>query len=142
MRGLRQLLAALLLGLGAGAVPAQTAPPDSSAAIVATAQEIVENFRRIIVLHDLAQPGRPHLFVQAGQYLFWRNRELAAQLVDTLAPRRDAANEAAITVLLDAFDARKDWRDPDRLALGGVINEVAATVLVPQALASLEGIHR
>ena len=122
----RQVLAVVALVLSAGAVRAQAVPLESSVAIVAAAQEVVENFRRTLVLHDLAKPGRPRFFTQAGQYLFWRNRELAAQMVDTLAPRREAANGTALAALLDAFDARKDWRDPDRLALGGVINEALA----------------
>ena len=113
--------AALWFALGAGAALAQVARADP---VTSTAEQIVENFRRLIVLHDVA--ARAHVTTQAGQYLFFRNRELVLQLVESLlqVPREESGQR--ITVLLDLLATRKDWRDVDRLALLGVVNETRA----------------
>lgn len=73
----------------------QTAPGRAEIAAV----EIVNNFRRMIVLHEAA--GRSRDLTQAGQCLFFRNRELTAQLVvDALAPPGDESAQR-IADLLD-----------------------------------------
>ena len=111
-------LVALVLAIGAGAAFAESAP---STSVANAAEQIVENFRRMIVIHDVA--GRSRNLTQAGQYLFFRNRELASRLVDSLlqAPREES--DQRIAALLDLIATRKDWRDVDRLALLGVVNE-------------------
>lgn len=112
------VLVALLFVIGVYAAFAQSAPATS---VANAAEQIVENFRRTIVLHESAERSR--VLTQAGQYLFFHNRLLVAQLVDNLlqAPREE--RDQQIVALLDLIDSRKDWRDMDRLALLGVVNE-------------------
>ena len=84
----------------AAQTPAQQPAPDK---VAATAEEIVANFRRMIVLHEAA--GRSRDLTQAGQYLFFRNRQLASQLVaDLLAP---PDSDKRITALLDLIERQK-----------------------------------
>ena len=94
-----------------------------AASIEATAERIVENFRRLIVLHEGA--GRTHTAAAAlaGRLLFYGNRTLAAQLVDTLSGAAGPERTERIRRLLDLFDTHTDWWDIDRMALLGVINE-------------------
>jgi peptidoglycan/xylan/chitin deacetylase (PgdA/CDA1 family) len=102
----------------AGASPAQQPVTGN---VEAKAAEVVADFRRMIVLHEAA--GRSRDLTQAGQYLFFRNRELASQLVaDLLAPPQ-ADSDRRIIALLDLIDSRTEWRDVDKLALLGVVNE-------------------
>ncbi len=114
----------------AAASPAQLPPNDR---VAAAADEIVGNFRRMIVLNEAA--GRTRDLTQAGQLLFFRNRELTAQLVaDILAPP-PADSDRRIVALLELIESRTDWRDVDKLALLGVVNEtrVRLPVTHPQA---------
>jgi hypothetical protein len=73
------VLVALWFALGAGAALAQSTSPVT---VASSAEQIVGNFRRVIVLHDVA--GRGRSYTQAGQYLFFHNRELTSQLVQSL----------------------------------------------------------
>ena len=85
-------------------------------------------------MHESAERSRA--LTQAGQYLFFQNRLLVTQLVDSLlqAPREE--RDQPIVALLDLIDSRKDWRDVDRLASLGVVNEMRLRVPagVPVAL--------
>jgi peptidoglycan/xylan/chitin deacetylase (PgdA/CDA1 family) len=121
---LRSTLTACAM-LVAGMTAAQTPAP--------VLDEIVANFRRMIVLHEAA--GRSRELTQAGQYLFFRNRELAAQTVAGLLAPPVAASEQRIVALIDFVASRKDWRDVDKLALLGVINETRARLPAGSALA-------
>ncbi|MCX7135182.1 MAG: hypothetical protein NTW47_00595, partial [Proteobacteria bacterium] len=110
-----------LAGFALVVAGATSAQQPLSAGVEATAAEIVGNFRRMIVLHEAA--GRARDLTQAGQYLFFRNRELTAQLVADLLVPPQTDSDQRIDVLLDLIETRKDWRDVDKLALLGVVNE-------------------
>ena len=85
------------------------------------ADQLVQNFRQLMLTH-WAQPGRlTRERASAGQYLFFQNRLVAARLVD-----RAAAEPAACTALMDHMQATPQWRSVDRLALGGVMAELDA----------------
>ncbi len=87
----------------------------------------------MIVLHETA--GRSRDFTQAGQYLFFRNRELTSQLVaDLLAPPQ-ADSDKRIVTLLDLIASRAEWRDVDKLALLGVVNETRVRLPAAHPLA-------
>src|SRR4051794_24601401 len=72
--------------------------------IAAVADNMVQNFRRMIVLHEAA--GRSRDLTQAGQYLFFRNRELAAQFVADLVAPPPADSDRRIDALLDLLESR------------------------------------
>jgi peptidoglycan/xylan/chitin deacetylase (PgdA/CDA1 family) len=105
-----------------------------SAGVEAKAAEIVGNFRRMIVLHEAA--GRARDFTQAGQYLFFRNRELTSQLVADLLVPPQPDSDRRIAALLDLIETRKDWRDVDKLALLGVVNETRVRLPAAYPLAA------
>jgi peptidoglycan/xylan/chitin deacetylase (PgdA/CDA1 family) len=88
----------------------------------------------MIVLHEVAGRSREH--AQAGQYLFFRNRELASQLVAELLAPPPAAGELRINALLARIESGKEWRDVDRLALLGVVNEIRGQLPAAHALAA------
>lgn len=102
-------------------------------AAFALADEVVDNFRRIILLHE-AHPGKQiHTQTTAGRYLFFQNRTQAGRLVAMLA-----ADPAACVALLARIDAAPEWRDMDRLAFGGTLTELtlrlpADALCLPQA---------
>lgn len=127
-----RLVAGAALGLVATAAAlAQQAPP---ANIETAADEIVGNFRRMIVLHESGNRARN--VSQAGQYLFFRNRQLAAQLVaDLLALPREQSVQR-IAAFLALFARRGEWRDVDQLALLGAINETRVRLPAGDALAA------
>ena len=124
LKRLRSALAMWAM-LTAGLTAAQTPVP--------ALDEIVINFRRLIVLHEAA--GRTRELTQAGQYLFFRNRELTSHVVADLVAPPEASSESRIVAMIDLFAARKDWRDVDRLALLGVINETRSRLPAGHALA-------
>jgi peptidoglycan/xylan/chitin deacetylase (PgdA/CDA1 family) len=115
----------------AGGSFAQQPPPGQ---VEANANEIVGNFRRMIVLHEAA--GRSREFTQAGQYLFFRNRELTARLIAEVVAPPPAESDQRIIELLDSIGSRKDWRDVDKLALLGVINETRVRLPAAHPLAA------
>lgn len=120
-----------LLGLCFTATsPAQT---DAVAPVATMAERIVENFRRTIVLHESTAIVERRRHVRAGQYIFFRTRELAGQLVDSLAAP-GAARTANIDAFLDLLATRADWRDIDRLALSGFISEVSLRLPADDAM--------
>ena len=118
LRRLPLILLVLVLTAVAAVARAQSGPSEY---VAAAADEVVANFRRQIALHEAGPVSRT--LTQAGQYLFFRNRQLIAQLVDYLVQPPPAQSEQRINALLELLDARKDWRDIDQLALLGVINE-------------------
>ena len=127
---MRATLAACSLAIAAAA----WAQPATVGKVEATAEQIVGNFRRIIVLHEAA--GRSRSLTQAGQYLFFRNRQLTSQLVADMLTPPEQASAARITGLLDLLGARVDWRDVDKLALLGVVNEMRVRLPADHALAA------
>ena len=81
--------------------------------------EIVGNFRRNILLHD-ANPGKlTRAQDTAGRFLFFQNRQTAGRLVDLLN-----ADAAACSQFVERIETMPDWREIDRLALGGVLLEL------------------
>ncbi len=80
---------------------------------------IVENYRKLILLHESGTPRLSRERTQAGHYLFFQNRLLAAQLVEVAA-----ASEADCQSLVDYWQAGVGWLEPDRLAVGGVFTEL------------------
>ena len=128
---LRVGIALTIFSAATGNACAQPAAPDK---VEAAAVEIVNNFRRMIVLHEAA--GRSRELAQAGQYLFFRNRELTAQLVADLLAPPPAAGDGRIATLLDLVASRAEWRDVDRLALLGVINETRVRLPATHVLAA------
>ena len=130
----KQLRAALVLCVFAVStgvsLAQQTAPGKAEIAAV----EIVNNFRRMIVLHEAA--GRSRDLTQAGQHLFFRNRELTAQLVaDALAPPGEESAQR-IAGLLDFVGSAAEFRDVDKLALLGVVNEIRSRLAAGHTLAA------
>ena len=123
-----------LAGFALVVAGATSAQQPLSAGVEATAAEIVGNFRRMIVLHEAA--GRARDLTQAGQYLFFRNRELTAQLVADLLVPPQTDSDQRIDVLLDLIETRKDWRDVDKLALLGVVNETRVRLPAAYPLAA------
>ena len=99
--------------LSAGAAHAQ------DAAASALSDEVVENFRRIILLHETHPGKQAHAQTTAGRYLFFQNRVLAGRLVAMLV-----ADPLICSAALARIDATPDWRDIDRLALGGALTEL------------------
>ncbi len=130
------ILQFMLTVLPAGAAePVVTSP---AAEIEASAERIVENFRKLIVLHDGSVRSRTPAASLAGRMLFFRNRELTAQLVEKLtrAPRNgDETGEQRVGRLLALFTAHTDWWDIDRIALLGVVNETRLRLPAGEALA-------
>ena len=55
--------------------------------------------------------------------MLFRSRELAGQLVDRIARGERDVSDRELGAFLALFDVRREWRDVDRLALGGVLNE-------------------
>jgi hypothetical protein len=115
------VLVALWFALDAGGALAQSASSDT---VASAAEQIVGNFQRLIVLHDMA--ARAPKNTEAGHYLFFRNRELTSQLIDSLLAAPREKSDQRIVALLDLLATRRDWRDVDRLALLGVVNETRA----------------
>ena len=101
------MLCGIVLGAGAAHVMAQPV-----AEIEGAAERVVENFRRLIALHD-----------GAVRTLFCSNRTLTAQLVDTLTRAALGEREQRISRLLELFNTHTDWWDSDRIALLGVVNQ-------------------
>ena len=133
---IRIFLLLVFVALPVCAVEVVTAPP--VAGIEAAAERIVENFRKLIVLHDGSARSRTPAATLAGHMLFYRNRELAAQLVDTLTrAARDGSEpvEQRVGRLLALFTAHTDWWDVDRIALLGVVNETRLRLPAGDALA-------
>ncbi len=131
MHSMSRAMLAVMLFCAVTAVRAQPAPAD----YVATAtSEVIANFRRQIALHEAATTSRA--LTQAGQYLFFRNRQLIAQLVDYLAQPPLEQTAPRIVALLELLDARSDWRDIDRIALLGVINETRLRLPLGHPLAA------
>ncbi len=108
----------LLLCVSAAHVMAQPV-----AEIEGAAERVVENFRRLIALHDGAARTRTPAAALAGRMLFYSNRTLTAQLVDTLTRATPGEREQRISRLLELFNTHTDWWDLDRIALLGVVNE-------------------
>ncbi len=94
------------------------------AEIEGAAERVVENFRRLIALHGGAARPRTAAAALAGRMLFYSNRTLTAQLVDTLTRATPGEREQRISRLLELFNAHADWWDIDRIALLGVVNEI------------------
>ena len=102
----------LLVGasLSAGA---QTAGPG------ALADELVRNFRDLVLLHESASGKLSRERAAVGQQLFFRNRQLATRLADSAH-----ADAASCIALMDHLQSAAQWRNIDRLALGGVMAEL------------------
>ena len=97
-----------------------TAPASASAlAAAALANDMVDNFRRNILLHETHAVGPARRRTAAGRYLFYQNRLMAAQLTGLLA-----ADPAACAAILAQMNHVGEWRDIDRLALGGMLTEL------------------
>ena len=92
-------------------------PVPASAAALADA--IVDNFRRNILLHETHAVGPARRRTAAGRYLFYQNRLMAAQLTGLLA-----ADPAACAAIFARMNQAGEWRDIDRLALGGMLTEL------------------
>lgn len=104
------LLPLLVLLPGTSAVYAQDAP------IAALADDIVGNFRRNILLHE-ANPGKlSRTQTATGQILFFQNRVNATRLVDQLI-----ADPIGCAAFVDRIETEPEWREIDRLALGGLL---------------------
>ncbi len=84
------------------------------------ANEIIENFRRVIVLHEAAPAKLSRESSIAGHQLFFKNRLLATQLINLAAAQPNECN-----ALADQWESNPDWREVDRIALGGVLSELA-----------------
>jgi peptidoglycan/xylan/chitin deacetylase (PgdA/CDA1 family) len=110
--------AVAVAGLLAAATAAHAEP---AAEVAAQAERIVENYRRAIVLHEAPPAGRQREATVAGLYLYYENRRAVASLVQRLVDPQhgDEYAEALVRQLRE----RADWRDLDRLALAGVVNE-------------------
>ncbi len=121
-----------LAALPAAAADAGTAPPTTEIEIAA--ERVVENFRKLIVLHDGSARARTPAASLAGRMLFYRNRELTAQLVEALTQASREENARRIERLLVLFTARTDWWDIDRIALLGVVNETRLRLPADDAL--------
>ncbi len=93
------------------------------AAAVPMADSLVDNFRRILLLHETHPGHAPRAQAEAGRYLFYQNRLLAGRLVAVLAND----DEQCLAVLAH-IESGAPWRDADRLALGGVLGELALRV--------------
>ena len=88
------------------------------------AQEIVENFRQTLVLHEAQQSRHTKNLSEAGQLLFYRNRALTAQLIDRLQNTLISGDASEVEQFLHLFDQNDEWHDADHLALAGVIHEL------------------
>jgi peptidoglycan/xylan/chitin deacetylase (PgdA/CDA1 family) len=126
-----RVLIAVLLAFAVVTARAQPAPAEY---VAAAANEVITNFRRQIVLHEAATASRA--LTQAGQYLFFRNRQLITQLVDYLAQPPLEQTAPRIAALLELLDTRGDWLDIDRIALLGVINETRLRLPIAHPLAA------
>jgi peptidoglycan/xylan/chitin deacetylase (PgdA/CDA1 family) len=87
---------------------------------VAPADQLVENFQKLIVLHESAAGTMSHESAVGGQYLFFHNRILALQLVDAAV----AAPEVC-KALIGRLQTDGRWHQIDKLALGGVLSELS-----------------
>ena len=121
MKARRALSCACVLACAASGAPV-LAQDDSLARVAAQAERIVENFRRTIVLHEAAPANRRREATVAGQFLFYERRRAAAALVDALLDPGEG--EARVAAFSRRLREAGDWRDPDRLALAGIIAEV------------------
>ena len=121
-----------LAALPAGAAEPGAAPPTTEIEIAA--ERVVENFRKLIVLHDGSARTRTPAAGLAGRVLFYRNRELTAQLVDALTRASREENAARVERLLALFTTHTDWWDIDRIALLGVVNETRLRLPAGDAL--------
>ena len=98
------------------AQPQAQAQPASAALL---AEGMVDSFRRNILLHEL-NPGKlSRPLAAAGHQLFFQNRLAAGRLVEILA--EDAA---ACATFVERIEKVPEWREPDRLALGGTLLEL------------------
>ena len=122
-----------LNALPTGAAEPVVTPP--AVEIEVSAERVVENFRKLIVLHDGSARARTPAAALAGRMLFFRNRELTAQLVEALTRSSRDENAQRIERLLALFTARTDWWDIDRIALLGVVNETRLRLPAGDALA-------
>ncbi len=84
------------------------------------AEQLVNNFRALILLHE----AHPHKLSRQdsalGQHLFHQNRMLAAALVELAT-----GSPASCSELLQKAADEPLWKDVDRLALGGTVSELA-----------------
>ena len=135
----RSLLKLKLTRIAVAGIALICLPPMANTANTASAQSlsaealadrVVDNFRRIILLHETAPARASRAQTEGGRYLFYQNRLLSAQLVDLLA-----SDEAACVTSMARIDADAQWRDADRLALGGVIVELALRLPAESACA-------
>lgn len=110
------VLAATLLH--SGTATAQDSTPGATPNAMAVA--IIGNFRRNILLHEAHPAKLTRAQAAAGHYLFFQNRRLAALLVETLA-----ADAAACEGFVEQIETTPEWREIDRLALGGVLLELS-----------------
>ena len=94
-----------LAALPAGAAEPGAAPPTTEIEIAA--ERVVENFRKLIVLHDGSARTRTAAAGLAGRVLFYRNRELTAQLVDALTRASREENAARVERLLALLARRR-----------------------------------
>lgn len=88
------------------------------------ADEIIENFRRVIVLHEAAPAKLSRESSIAGHQLFFKNRVLATRLINLATTRPNECNALAAQ-----WESNPDWREVDRIALGGVLSELALKLL-------------
>ena len=90
-----------------------------TASVTTLVDNVVENYRKLILLHESGSGKLSRERAQAGHYLFFQNRLLATQLVDAAARA-----ERDCQVLADYWQAGTGWLEVDRLALGGVFTEL------------------
>jgi peptidoglycan/xylan/chitin deacetylase (PgdA/CDA1 family) len=80
---------------------------------------IVENTRKVILLHEFGGRKLSRERTEAGHYLFFQNRVLASQLVE-----RALASDPDCRKLVDFWRAGTGWLEVDRLATFGVFAEL------------------
>ena len=119
------LLLLLVLLPGSSAVHAQDAP------IAALADDIVSNFRRNILLHEAHPEKLTRAQTAAGQILFFQNRVNASRLVEQLI-----ADPAGCATFADRIETEPEWREIDRLALGGMLLELTLRLPAEAACAA------
>jgi peptidoglycan/xylan/chitin deacetylase (PgdA/CDA1 family) len=121
--------------------PTSLPPSPSTPDIGSIVDEVIENYRRVIVLHESAPAKLPRDRMEAGHTLFYRNRQLTAQLVSLAS-----ADEATCNTFMDVWvrgqgggqggaqlsgtanTKTQGWMEVDRLALGGVMTELSLQV--------------
>ena len=130
--GMRLLLALLIALFGTS--PARANDTQSPGVL---ADQMVRNFRELVLLHASEKGRLSRERTAAGQHLFYQTRLLAARLVD------DTSTDPALcAALMDHLQGATEWRDVDRLALGGVMAELDSRLAPDQPCGSRIRVER